>query len=230
MSKLKAFLVPIDRTQKNTGEIIKYLGTYANSDFNGQLHISTIITNSKYFQAMQLVVCDMDSHVDSGALPYWHPIGEYIATAKSKNELSIMQEPSASWVKIIASHPQIPNTAPLPESFIREYVKCQGACTIQYVKEEMYDLPFSRTEHDKDNNPLLRIVPTTTVIDEETGENVLKGRRISADMLNGLDKAVNVWSDEDIVSAFIAGTNSIGIDTNLTRAINWLKDLKKFKK
>ena len=222
MSNLKAFLVSQDKTGWSKGEIIK------NLEPHDQCEIGTIgvgVCNSESgrgWQAMQLVVCDVEAKptfIDVCFFEEENEVHDYLDDCKD-----------FGCMKIIASHPQLPNTAPLPEAFIREYVRLQGDCSVEYVNDNhaaglpltghpLMDMAISA------KNMVFKCVPTTTVIDEETGENVLP----FVSTMPIIADNPTVWTDADMYKAWQAAikdkTPTISDDFN-----NWLTEYKKSKK
>jgi hypothetical protein len=191
MSKLKAFLIASDKKGYGEDEIVRHPKT-------GELATALFDCINNEWQAMQLVVCDVHN---------MHPLSHLDGKPNLFGNISFpylyVKEEDVCY-KMVASHPTIPNTAPLSEEFIREYVRLQGGCSIEYETHCIYGdncpsmgaydkqhLCDVRNNTDPSGNPILRIVPRTIVIDEETGENVLKG--------------ANVWSDADMEAAHYAG-------------------------
>jgi hypothetical protein len=208
MSKLKAFLIEMQQVRKEKGQIMKYLDTGFDSEYYGRLEYCNFSTNSRYYAAMQLLICDTDAIINFDDKAHKDAEGYYHKT--------------------IASHPTIPNTAPLSEEFIREYVACQGECEVEYstvqvcsvcgklpgvlCESQCLGMPLVDTPLvDVQCNPILRIVPRTTVIDEETGENVMTH---------------NVWTDEDMQAAWNAKEQLYKV-TDTPDFHTWLSDRKK---
>jgi hypothetical protein len=199
MSKLKAFLIALDQVRKEKGQIIKYLGTGFDADYYGQLKVNDFVTNSKYWQAMQLVVCDVE--LEAGD---YDTLFDYRSNCILQN-MQVSHIQSSNSHRIIASHPTLPNTAPLSKEFVREYVACQGECLVKQ-SEDLNDYPLT----DWNKNPILRIVPRTTVIDEETGSEIWHTE----------------WSDADMQAAWNAKEQLYKV-TDTPDFHTWLQDRKK---
>jgi hypothetical protein len=227
MSKLKAFLIEMQQDRKEKGQIMKYLGTYPDADLVGQLEVAKFSTTSGYYAAMQLVVCDVEAYLSENDMCF-----NYKTNVIFELDYILSSQINPSY-KIISSHPPLPNTAPLSDDFVLDFVSCQGRCEVEYdtvqvcsvcgkmpiilCESECLGMPIvPHYLRDKDNNPLLRIVPLPTVIDEETGENVLKR---------------NGWTDEDMEAAHLAG-QKYGREywTDESAASDWLFDYKNSKK